>query len=719
MFVSAWEVFPCSHILVNDVSSSCVWMNVCRFSSSTALFAFREVPSEATGYPPFTLMFGRDVRGPLHLLREGWETPNTKRVTVLQYLKDLQERFTLVQDTKTLQESKMKLKSKDWYDKNAVIREFEVGGSVWLMEPDTTTKMAMKWKGPYTITKKISPINYVIEMEGRLRVTHINQLKANTPPFEIHQIGVNVEEMDNDIPIWREGSTPAPAEELGAELSELQKKQWTTLKLEDTEIFSERPGKASGTGMEIRTEQNQPPVYSHPYRVNDIKRKILSQEIEGMLEEGIIKASDSPWSSPVVLVKKGVGEWRVCIDYRKLNAVTISDPFPMPRIDELLDLIGRARYITTLDMTKGYWQLPVSPEHAEKTAFTTQDGKWEFTRIPFGLKNAPAHFQRYVNGMLINHQDYARAYLDDVVVFSDTWEDHLLHLSRVLKEFRIRGLTLKARKCQIGMGTCKFLGHIVGQGKIQPAKAKITAVMEFERPKRKKQIQAFLGLAGYYRKFVQNFSVIATPLTQALRKDQPDILKWTPEMEGAFQQLKRVLTTDPVLSSPDPKRGYCLQTDASGLGIGAVLCQSNDQGEEHPVAFFSRKLSPAETNYSAVELECLGVVKAIEHFQIYLSGAAFKIQTDHKALVYLEKFKETKSRLIRWALALQPYSFTIEHKRGVSNTNADGLSRQYKDTPPQIEGEGELLGSGHSPDHTLPIVKKEKRKKELKERRKD
>ena len=203
-------------------------------------------------------------------------------------------------------------------------------------------------------------------------------------------------------------------------------------------------------------------------------------------------------------------------------------------------------------------------------------------------------------------------------------------------------------------------------------------------------------MAGYYRKFVQNFSVIATPLTGALRKEMPDKIRWTEAMESAFGRLKEALTTSPVLHSPNPDKPYILQTDASGLGIGAVLTQEDEQGEEHPVGYFSRKLKPAEQNYAAVELECLGIVKGIDHFQVYLSGGDFVVETDHKALVYLARFKETKSRLIRWALALQPYTFQIRHRAGTRNGNADGLSRQYSDEPKN--GEGELLGSDHTQD---------------------
>ncbi len=344
-----------------------------------------------------------------------------------------------------------------------------------------------------------------------------------------------------------------------------------------------------------------------------------------MLKLGVIEPSRSPWSSPIVLVPKPDGTLRFCNDFRRLNEVSEFDGYPMPRVDELLDRLGRARYISTLDLTKGCWQVPLSAEARPKSAFSTPSGHWQYRTLPFGLHGAPATFQRLMDILLRPHQQYAAAYLDDVVIHSERWEDHLGWLRRVLMELRRAGLTANPCKCHLALFEAKYLGFQVGRGLIKPQEKKVVAVRAAPRPGTKTQVRAFLGLAGYYRCFIPNFSSLAAPLTDMTRKGQPEHVVWSPDAEEAFHGIKQALTTEPVLRTPDFGCPFLLQTDTSETGLGAVLSQVQ-AGEEHPVLFISRKLTAAEKNYATVEKEALAVKWAVLELRYYLLGRNFQKQ---------------------------------------------------------------------------------------------
>ena len=406
-----------------------------------------------------------------------------------------------------------------------------------------------------------------------------------------------------------------------------------------------------------------------------------------MLDHGIIEPSSSEWSSPIVLVKKKDGSLRLCVDYRRLNAVSEADPYPMPRIDDLIDNLGGAKFISTLDLTRGYWQVPVSKECQPKTAFVTPFGLYQFTVMPFGLQGAPATFQRLMDRVIQGLGEYSAAYLDDLIVFSHSWTEHLSHLRSVFERLRAAGLTAKAKKCQLGMSQCVYLGHIVGNGQVSPETSKLEAVCSFDIPKTKKQVRVFLGLTRYYRRFIPNYSSIAAPLTDLTKNTEPNTVKWTEGCEGSFQKLKECLCKAPILYSPNFTKPFILQTDASDRGTGAVLSQKDDEGHDHPVAYYSRKFLPREEQYSTIEKECLAIKLAAQAFRVYLLGRPFEIQTDHRSLVWLDRLKDSNSRLTRWSLTLQPFQFTVTHRSGKANGNADALSRAATTTVlPEKEG---------------------------------
>jgi len=398
-----------------------------------------------------------------------------------------------------------------------------------------------------------------------------------------------------------------------------------------------------------------------------------------MLAMGVIVPSQSPWAAPVVLVEKKDQTIRFCADYRRLNDVTVFDPFPMAHVEDLIEKVGSARWISTIDLTKGYWQIPLSPDAREKSAFVTTFGCFEFQVMPFGMQNAPATFMRLMRKVLDGAESYADALMDDLVIFSNTWEDHIKHLEDVFGRLQQAGLRAKPTKCQLGKWEVSYLGHIVGNGMVKPQPSKVEAIANYQRPTTKKDVRAFLGLAGYYRRFIPNFSAKACPLTDLTKKGQSSVVKWTEACEKAFNELKAHLSSESVLANPDFGRPFTLQVDASDRGLGAVLSQTDDQGNERPVTYLSRKLLPRETSYPTVEKECLAIVWATQALHPYLYGRHFTIQTDHHPLTWLNRVRGENQKLLRWSLALQQYHYDLVHRKGVENGNADGLSRGCND----------------------------------------
>ncbi|CAM4630419.1 unnamed protein product [Caretta caretta] len=477
--------------------------------------------------------------------------------------------------------------------------------------------------------------------------------------------------------VYYEGKCAGGVEEvnLSMTLGRMQRQQIQELCTSYAPTFSATPGLTERAYHSIDTG-NAHPIRVQPYRVSPQAKTAIEREIQDMLQMGVIRPSESAWASPVVLVPKPDGEIRFCVDYRKLNAVTRPDNYPMPRTDELLEKLGRAQFISTLDLTKGYWQVPLDESAKERSAFITHLGLYEFNVLPFGLRNAPATFQRLVDGLLAGLGEYAVAYLDDVAIFSDSWADHLEHLQKVLERIREAGLTVKAKKCQIGLNRVTYLGHQVGQGTISPLQAKVDAIQKWPVPKSKKQVQSFLGLAGYYRRFVPHYSQIAAPLTDLTKKKQPNAVQWTGKCQKAFNKLKATLMSDPVLRAPDFDKPFLVTTDASERGVGAVLMQKGPDQEFHPVVFLSKKLSERESNWSVTEKECYAIVYALEKLRPYVWGRRFHLQTDHAALKWLHTIKETNKKLLWWSLALQDFDFDIQYISGASNKVADALSRE-------------------------------------------
>ena len=471
-------------------------------------------------------------------------------------------------------------------------------------------------------------------------------------------------------------------------MSVTEKKALISVLKKHAAAFANHPKRVGITDLvqhQINTGNN-PPIHIPPYRLGPHIDGKIQEMVRDMIEDSVIIDSASPWSSPVLLVKKKDGSMRFCVDFRRLNAITKKDVYPMRRIDSTLDALGKAYFLSSLDMQSGYWQLALDPRDAEKTAFSTSRGHYQFVVMPFGLTNAPATFQRLMDNILRDFHSFCLVYIDDIIIFSNTFEEHLIHLSKVLQRLIDSHLVVKPSKCQLLKQELPFLGHVITPGYIAPDPEKIAAVSTFPVPHNVKSLQSFLGLVNYYRRFVQGLSDIAEPLYRLLKKGI--IWQWTDIHQRAFEALKLALTSDPLMGLPDFDRPFVLHTDANNTGLGAVLSQVID-GIEHPIYYASKTLNPAQRNYHTTEKECLAVKWACQLFRPYLIGRHFVVYTDHNALRWLFQHKDPNSKLTRMILSLQEFSFDIVHRPGPQNANADALSR----IPDLIENQNDNVNS--------------------------
>ena len=347
----------------------------------------------------------------------------------------------------------------------------------------------------------------------------------------------------------------------------------------------------------------------------------------------------------------------------------------MPLVEELIARVGEAKYRSKMDLSKGFYQVPLAEEDREKTAFVTTGGKFEFTRMPFGFRNAPAMFQRLVDGVLGGLEAFSAPYIDDIIIFSNDCKQHFGHIQEVIGRLQQAGLTAKPAKCQWAKRTLEYLGHVVGNGLVSVPEAMVEALRNYKRPKTKAQLKSFLGLTGYYRRSILNYANYSKPLNAKTKAEAPLAVDWDEVSVSHFSHLCSVLCSACTLHIPSPSDKFVLQTDATYAGIGGFLSVMRD-GAELPVAFYSRQQRDPETRYSVTEVECLAVVESVRHFEVYLDGQLFVLQTDHRALEHLLTAKLVNNRLSRWALRLQGFSFTIVYRSGTANASADALSRQ-------------------------------------------
>ena len=475
-------------------------------------------------------------------------------------------------------------------------------------------------------------------------------------------------------------------------LKALYERSWAGLNPYERDQLAALIGKHQRTFAKSPTDHGRTSIVQHAIDTGDavpIKQRprrpprAFEQEeekiITDQLDAGIIRESTSAWSSPLVYVKKRDGTTRQCVDYRKLNDVTRKDAYPLPLIEDCLDCLGGAKFFSTLDLQSGYWQLEIKEEDRPKTAFSTRTGHYEYVTMPFGLCNAPSTFERAMELLMKGLQWRTLIlYLDDIVVMGSTFDEHVTRLDEVLDRLGNAGLKLKPSKCHLFKSEVSYLGHVVNEFGIKPDPEKVERIHSWPTPTTVSDVRSFLGLCSYYRRFIRGFSSIAAPLNKLTEKSQP--FDWTAECEAAFLNLKQAIVSDNVMAYPNDEGMFILDTDASAVGIGAVLSQMQwdevkQQEVERPVAFASRSLTRTQRLYCTTRRELLAVVSFVRNFRHFLLGRKFLIRTDHSSLRWIMSFREPTDQMARWIEILAQFDFEIEHREGKKHANADALSR--------------------------------------------
>lgn len=529
----------------------------------------------------------------------------------------------------------------------------------------------------------LKDIGCILDYQNRLIITH-----KSTLPIYLNKEEENYHIMSYKENVIEVGNNDVVKENLLSfvktdHLNGLEVMKLKPILLKYKQVFYNSDQKLSFTS-EIKHKVNTKhdmPIYSKLYRYPEVHKEEVNRQIQEMLKDGIIRESTSPYNSPIWIVPKkqdfsNIQKWRIVIDYRKLNDITIEDRFPIPNIEDIFDKLGNSQYFSTIDLAKGFHQIEMDPSHIHKTAFSTANGHYEFLRMPFGLRNAPATFQRLINNVL---KDYigkiCLVYLDDILVFSTSIEEHMESLNKVFKCLQNANLRIQPDKCLFLSRETEFLGHIITPEGIRTNPKKVEAVDKILLPRNQKEIKSFLGITGYYRRFIKDYSKVAYPLIKYLKKGARINLKDV-DYRNAFEKLKLLIKSDPILVHPDFKKIFTLVTDASNFALGAALMQN-----DRIISYASRSLNGHEKNYSTIEKELLAIVWATKHFRPYLFGRRFIIRTDHRPLVWLSNLKEPNSKLQRWKIKLNEFDFDINYIKGKENVIADGLSRvvQHED----------------------------------------
>ena len=700
------------------------------------LFAYRDAPHAATGFSPFELIFGHSVRGPLSLIKECWISPEAltdeERETHF-YVTSLKERL---QETCAIARERLQVaheKSKVYFDKRARMRRLKEGDQVLIFLPTSPKKLLMKWKGPYKVLARLGGYTYSVDVKGQAKAYHINLLRKFIPrepetespesslaaenlkrPLsdmqqpsdnpdldedvdeenilscnvldtlqDVHAFVAVAMEFPEDLELdKKDPSVPSKNKEtfqdciLGTELSKDQCSQLEFLLRQQNSQLSDIPALTSTLEHTIELKDPYEVKLQHSYPIPFALEGTLQNELQKWIDLGIVEKSTSPFCSPLLAVKKKDGSHRFCLDCRQLNQQTKVDQEPISDPQSIFAQLSDATWFSKLDLAAGYWQVPLSMEARPLTAFKTRQGLYQFCVMPFGLMNAPATFSRLMR-LVLDGLPNIFCYLDDVLIATKTWEEHLQCLQSLFEALRAHNLHAKPSKCEFGQRTLSYLGHQIGAGEVRPLEDRVIAISGTQPPRNKTELRSFLGSLGYYQKFVRNYAELTEPLTQFLKNTSPDHIPWSDTTLDIFHTLKKILIKKPVLQLPDMTLPFTLQTDASNVGLGAVLLQANQTDPEvlSPVAYASRLLRKAEKNYSTIEKEGLSVYWALQKFHMYLYGRTFVLRTDHRPLLYLNQADKLNPRLKRWAIYINLYSFRAEHIPGKDNHIPDLLSR--------------------------------------------
>ncbi|XP_068246894.1 uncharacterized protein [Palaemon carinicauda] len=643
------------------------------------LFAVRSIPNESTNFAPFNLVFAHKVRGPLDLLREVWEGNGLSEVNIADLINDGKDKLYEMWEIAKSNLLKSQSKMKSLYDLKSKERVFVPGDKVLVLSQGVRGSLQNKFLGPFEVLSKVNDLNYIIKLPDRNLQCHINMLKKYFEREKTVVLSVAEEVNSKCVTSEKEFAWPGNNSVLlpnvcrSPILSTNQINGLLKVLMKFPETVRDTPGRTTLVQHDVELE-NETPIRQAPYRLNPVKKEFVEKEINYLLTNNLITPSSSSWSSPIVVVAKENGQNRLCIDYRKVNKATKADSFPIPRVDDCIDKVGNSKFITKIDLLKGYYQVPLSNRAKEVSAFVTADGLYQFEVMPFGMRNAAATFQRLM-AMITRGIKNCVVYIDDIIVYSNDFETHLVILEELLTALSNAGLVINLSKSVFCEATVTFLGHVVGKGEVLPKEVNVAKIKEFPVPSSKRELQRFLGMAGYYSRFVANYSDVVAPLTNLLRKHSKFV--WDEKCKESFEIVKCVLTSSPVLRAPNFELPFSLAVDASDQGVGAVLLQVCEDGVSHPISYFSKKMNKHQVKYSVIEKEALALILSLLHFEAYISAQSGKVivYTDHNPLKYIQQFNNKNRRLTRWAMFLQDYNLEVIHIPGKDNNIPDALSR--------------------------------------------
>ena len=545
-----------------------------------------------------------------------------------------------------------------------------------------------------------------------------------SPNFQTIQANTvigNVEKLEEDIRILGTGDKPDdsykrnPGDALKIEDTDLSKDQMKRLKNlinKYKDIIGERIEDLGSTKIVqhvIETLPNTQPIRSRPYNIPVHLRAEVKSQIDKMLDQGLITMSTGSWSSPIVLVKKKDGSWRFCVDYRKLNAVTVKHSMALSNIENAMEIMHGKKYFSSIDLCSGFFQVSLHEDSREKSAFITPWGTYRWQVMPQGASGSPSTFARLALAIMSDliSQGSSCVYLDDWLMCSRTFDEHIALLDTVFNRLRYAGLKYRLSKSYFCQRKITYLGHVISQDGITVAPHNTTKIANFPTPKDKSGVRRMLGLFSFYRSYIKDFSKVANALIKLTKKDEPFV--WTEDCEKAAQYLKDRITSAPILIFPNFNKQFVLTTDASSIAIGAVLSQEGEDGKLHPVSFYSKALSVAEQKWDACEQELFAILCAVKHYRAFLMNTHFLVLTDNVACTYIVKKSDLSPRLARWAVQLADYSFDIQHKAGKENVVADALSRAEEvnaiDSDPPINEEDTEMAAAQSRDYYLSPIK--------------
>ncbi|GFV54387.1 retrovirus-related Pol polyprotein from transposon 17.6 [Trichonephila clavipes] len=632
------------------------------------LWAYREIPHSTTGVSPFQLLYGRQPQGPLSILKSIWTGKHNNlqlcTTPVSKYLEDLKCKLEKAAEQTKLVSTVQQEKMAYYHNLRSSDKVFKVKEKVIVLIPDATSELFARWQGPATIIEKRNPHSFLVEMPDN-STKHIHQNKLRHYVASSNSVNVIFEEEKE----FDQVETPPTATEESKFYEVLNNLKTDNLNSYNLKVLKNlinkfkyiftKPVQPARVGAhKIELVANAVRIKPHCYSVPMAYRREVERQVQDLLDLNLIEPSEAEIAHPIVCVAKKDSSIRMYVDFRALNAVTKVPVFPMKDMQELIFIARSAHWLTSIDLLKGHWQIKMDEESKPLTAFTTHNAVYQWKTMPFGLAGASGTFQREMNRILKSHSEYAQAYMDDVVIFSKTFEEHLVHLELVLTELEKLGFSVRLDKCSFAAKRIKYLGHTIGGGKHGPDEDKILAVKRLIRPTTKKEVRSVLGLMGFYCAYIPNYAEISTPLTELTKKNKPNDVSWGEAEQNSFVKLKELLCKVTSLATPDANLPFQVHCDASDYGVGCCLTQ------HRPIAFASQKFNATQKNWASIEKEAWAVLYGLNKFDKWIYGAKVEIISDHNPLKYLNQTTPKSPKLTRWALALQRWNHSITHRPG-------------------------------------------------------